>query len=73
MTELLGWLGVAIVVLAYFLVSTRRVNGDGLGYQLMNVVGSVFLIVNFASQSSWQGVVINTVWVTIGLYTIFKK
>ena len=41
--DILGWIGALLVILAYFMVSTRRVAGDALAYQLLNIAGAYSL------------------------------
>ncbi len=41
-----GLLGVAIILLAYFLLQASRLRGDALVYQLMNAVGALLVLVS---------------------------
>lgn len=58
--NIIGWLGSAAVIIAYALVSTNRVNGDSLIYQLLNLIGSIFLIVNTAYLGALPSAFVNT-------------
>jgi hypothetical protein len=44
--NLIGWIGSAAVILGYILVSLNRLRGDSVVYQLLNLLGGIFLIVN---------------------------
>jgi hypothetical protein len=44
--DILGWIGALLMILAYFMVPTRRAAGDALTYQLLNIAGGVLLILN---------------------------
>jgi hypothetical protein len=44
--DIAGWLGVALFLIAYALVSIRKLEGDSVVYQAMNILGGVFLITN---------------------------
>jgi hypothetical protein len=68
--DLLGWLGVVALLLAYGLVSTRRVDGDGLTYQLLNLAGSGLLLVNSFYFGAMPSVGVNVVWIGIALFAI---
>lgn len=70
--NIIGWLGSAAVVIAYALVSTNRVNGDSLLYQLLNLVGSIFLIVNTAYLGALPSAFVNAMWVCIALYALWQ-
>jgi hypothetical protein len=56
--DILGWIGVAAVLAAYFMVSSKRFEGDSVIYQLLNLVGAGLLIINssFAEnrRRRWQ-------------------
>ena len=69
--NIIGWLGSAAVVLAYALVSTNRVNGDSLLYQLLNLIGSIFLIVNTVYLGALPSAFVNTMWVGIAMYALW--
>lgn len=42
--DISGWIGALLVILADFMVSTRRVAGDALTSQLLNITGGILLI-----------------------------
>jgi hypothetical protein len=56
----IGWLGAALVIVAYALVSFNRLTPGSFFYQGLNVVGSALLIVN-------------VVWAAIGLVAVTRK
>lgn len=41
--DAIGWAGVLSCLFAYALISVRRVEGDSVLYQLLNIAGSSFL------------------------------
>ena len=69
--NLIGWLGSAAVVIAYALISTNRINSDSLSYQLLNLVGSVFLIVNTIYLGALPSAFVNTMWVGIAVFALW--
>ncbi len=68
--DILGWMGAAAVVVAYALVSTKRVSGDSTAYQLLNLVGSIFLIINTVHYGAYPSTLVNVVWLGIAVYAI---
>ena len=38
--DILGWIGAVLILLAYALISFKKVEGNSIKYQLLNVVGS---------------------------------
>lgn len=68
--EIIGWLGVAALLLAYALVSTRRLAGDSPPYQWLNLAGSGMLLANSLYNGAFPSVGVNAVWIGIGLWTL---
>ena len=64
--NVVGWIGMALLICAYALVTTGRLLGPSLTFQLMNLVGGALLMVNSAWYGAWPSAVLNLVWVLIG-------
>lgn len=71
--EIAGWLGAALILLAYALLSSGKLDGRSPIYQLMNVIGAIGFILN----SSWYGAIpsaaLNVVWLFIGLAALYRN
>jgi hypothetical protein len=65
--NVVGWLGMALLISAYALVTAGKLHGPGLTFQLMNLFGGGFLMVNSAYYGAWPSAALNLVWVVIGL------
>jgi len=65
--NVVGWLGMALLISAYALVTAGRLSGPGLTFQLMNLVGGASLMVNSAYYGAWPSAALNLVWVVIGV------
>ncbi len=61
-----GWIGAVALLLAYALVSNRRLAGDSIRFQTLNVIGSVLLALNSGYHGAMPSVVVNGVWIIIG-------
>ena len=68
--NLIGWAGSAAVIAAYILVSLNRLKGDSVPYQLLNLVGGAFLIVNTIYWGAYPSAVVNLVWVGIAIFAL---
>ena len=64
--NVVGWLGMALLIGAYGLVTAGRITGPSLTFQLMNLFGGALLMVNSAYYSAWPSAALNAVWVVIG-------
>jgi len=70
--NLIGWVGSAAVILAYILVSADRLKGDSVAYQMLNLFGGVFLIVNTIYWGAYPSTFVNFVWVGIAILAIAR-
>lgn len=70
--ELLGWLGVALVVGGYSMTVLEVLSVDSPMYLGMNVAGSIGLIVSSAHKRDVQPVALNVIWLGIALTGIAK-
>lgn len=71
--DLAGWLGVAGLLTAYVLVSTKRLAGDSTVYQLLNFTGGLLLIVNSFYYGAYPSVGVNVAWIGIAAYTMAAR
>ena len=68
-----GYIGVLLVLLAYFLLQARKLHGNKLAYQLMNILGAfgVLLSLTFGSFN-WSAFLLEVAWIAIGVYGIAR-
>jgi hypothetical protein len=67
---ILGWVGSVEVVAAYGLNSYQKIKSDSLAFQLLNLTGSAFLIINSLYKEAYPFTFINSVWAVIALAAI---
>jgi hypothetical protein len=72
LVEIVGWLGAALILGAYALLSLGRVTARAPLYQWMNVVGAAGFIVNGTYHGAMPNAVLNVVWMAIGLYSLWR-
>jgi len=70
--DIIGWIGSVEVIAAYGLNSYQKIKSDSLLFQLLNLTGAIFLIVNTIYYSAYPSAFINIVWVIIALLAIGK-
>jgi len=68
--DVLGWVGAVAVLIAYGLVSAGRVRGGSTRYQLLNLIGSICLILNTVYYGAYPSTFVNIVWAGIAIYTM---
>jgi drug/metabolite transporter (DMT)-like permease len=63
--DIVGWIGSAAVVCAYALISLDKLNSRSRVYQVLNLVGSLGLVVNTAYYRAYPSTFVNIVWLVI--------
>jgi hypothetical protein len=66
----LGWIGALLLLLAYALVSFKKLAADSLAYQGMNVAASVLLAINTIYHQAFPSSFVNIVWTFIAIFAI---
>ena len=72
LVDAVGWIGSIEVIAAYGLNSYQKIRSDSLLFQLLNLTGGFFLIINTIYYSAYPSAFINVVWVTIALIAIIQ-
>jgi phosphoglycerol transferase MdoB-like AlkP superfamily enzyme len=70
--DLVGWIGAGLLLIAYGLVSFKKLRADSGYYQLLNVVGSCLLIVNTIYYRAYPSAVVNLIWIIIALVAAYR-
>ena len=71
--DVVGWCGALIVLLAYTLVSTRRVEGDSVLFQVLNISGAALLLANTFYLGAYPSAFVNMIWIGIGGYALYRR
>lgn len=71
--NLLGWVGTILYLIAYALISMKKVKGDSILYQGMNIAAGIMLIINTLTLQAYPSAGLNVAWVGIGLFTLGRK
>ena len=66
----LGWIGAFLLLLAYALVSFKKLAADSLAYQGMNVAASILLAINTLYHRAYPSSFVNIVWTFIAIFAI---
>lgn len=67
MLQLCGMVGALLVLTAYAGLQTKRLNSDGVVFNLCNFVGSALLGVVAVADNRWGFIVLETVWCLVTL------
>ena len=71
-TDLVGIVGSVLVCSGYFAVSTGRLHGEALSFQLLNASGAALLLVSLYFRPNPGAILIEAVWLAIALGAIAR-
>lgn len=70
--EFVGWIGVVLFIVAYFLLALEILNANKSTYHWINFLGAICLIINAININDYPNIVVNVIWGLIALLTVFK-
>jgi hypothetical protein len=71
--DTIGWVGAAALLIAYAMVSHRKLEGDSATYQLLNISGSILLAANTIFYGSYPSTFVNLIWAAIAIVSIVMR
>jgi len=70
--DIVGYLGSAMIILAYFLLQSGKVTSEDIRYPLINLIGAILLMISLTVHTNMPSVVIEIFWIGISVYGIWK-
>jgi hypothetical protein len=71
--DAIGWLGAAFLLVAYAMVSYKKLEADSTIYQLLNIIGSIFLVANTIFYRAYPSSFVNVIWAVIAILSITTR
>jgi len=68
--DAIGWVGAAALLVAYAMVSHKKLEGDSATYQLLNISGSLLLAANTIFYGAYPSTFVNVIWIGIAVFSI---
>lgn len=69
--DILGWLGMILVLLAYALLSINKIK-NGITYQILNLFAAIFMAIGLLPKNAWFSFTLQIMWGLIAIVTIIK-
>ena len=69
--DILGWIGMVLVLLAYGLLSTNKID-NGKIYQILNLIAAIFMAIGLLPKNAWFSFALQVAWAVIALVAIIK-
>ena len=67
-----GILGTLLILAGFFLLQAGRMSGNGLGYQLMNLLGAAGILVSLIGKFNVSVFLLELAWILVSLYGIAR-
>jgi hypothetical protein len=71
--DTIGWVGAVALLIAYALISFKRLEGDSTTFQFLNIGGSVLLAANTIFYGSYPSTFVNLIWAGIAVFSIATR
>jgi len=69
--DILGWIGMVLVLIAYALLSTNKID-NGKYYQLLNLFAALFMAIGLFPKNAWFSFALQVIWGIIALISLLK-
>ncbi|MEO6173422.1 MAG: hypothetical protein ABIP02_09930 [Arenimonas sp.] len=70
MPDLLGFTGVFMVLVAYSFQQARRMDGNGLWYPLINLIGAILILISLTYKPNMPAIVMEAAWAVVSIIGI---
>jgi hypothetical protein len=71
--DTIGWVGAIALLVAYAMVSSKRLEANSGAYQLLNIGGSLLLAANTIFYGSYPSTFVNLIWAGIAVFSIATR
>jgi hypothetical protein len=70
--DLIGNVGVLLMVIAYLLLQLEKLSGSALSYLLLNALGAVLVMISLMFRFNLSAFLMEAFWLLISLYGLAK-
>jgi len=70
--EVVGWLAAGVILAAYGLLSSGKLDGRSSVYHWMNVIGAAGFVLNSGYNGAVPSAVLNVIWIGIGAFGLIR-
>lgn len=69
--DILGWIGMILVLVAYALLSTNKIENGKL-YQILNLVAAICMAIGLFPTRAWFSITLQIIWALVAIIAIIK-
>ncbi len=57
-----GWIGMALILVSYLLITTRQLSPNSMVYQIINIVGAAGVVSDSIVGGAWPSAIFFMIW-----------
>ena len=69
--DVIGWIGMILVLIAYVLISTGKIK-NGIIYQLLNLIAAIFMAIGLYPKNAWFSFTLQVIWGIVAIVALYK-
>jgi hypothetical protein len=69
--DIIGWVGMVLVLLAYLLLSTNKIK-NGVLYQVLNFFAAALMAIGLFPKNAWFSFTLQVVWGIVAIFALCK-
>lgn len=69
--DICGWIGMVLVLVAYALLSTKKID-NGKTYQILNLFAALFMAIGLFPTKAWFSFTLQVIWGVIAIIALVK-
>ncbi len=73
LSDLVGLVGVAIILLSYLLLQIDKLSSKSISYSILNLIGAVLLLISLFYNWNLPSVIIEIFWIAISIFGLIKN
>lgn len=70
--DILGTVGVAIIILTYVLLQVGRITSNEIAYSLLNAVGAALILISLYYSFNFPSFIVEFFWLLISLFGLVR-
>lgn len=71
-SDLIGFVGTALIIGAYLLLQINRISSDGLKYSVLNGIGALLILYSLIYKFNFPAFVVEVFWVGISIFGVAR-
>ena len=71
-TNTIGFIGVGLLLLAYFLLQLKKISATNYSYPVLNLIGSLLILFSLFYAWNFPAVIVEIAWALISIFGIIQ-